>query len=199
MEENLTPMIVECLGEIAEYAGEELKVVPGIKIVGGIARIISSLPDRILWRKIDRFLTAVPMEDQEKFAEKLKNDPSTRKKTVEHLILSLDKIDEMEKADILAKMFCALVEGKIQMETFKRLASSINAAFIEDLKQITLAPPSVYQPYLANLIRAGLAEIATPPHPTAWEDFKVVATPRLNVLGKIFQQIMRDELITGGL
>ena len=189
-------MITECLGDLAETVSE---VVPPIKFAGDMARIALSLPDRILWAKINRFLQAVPITGQGDFVRRLKDDPTTRKKVAEHLVLTLDKVDEMEKAEILAKVFTAFAEQKISLETFKRLASSINAAFSGDLLLVQSATPAALEPFLGSLVHAGLAEVVAKQLGDAWNDHRVVAAPQLNVLGKIFQQIMRDEPITGGL
>lgn len=195
-EESLVPMITECLDDLAETVSE---VVPPIKFVGDVARIALSLPDRILWAKINRFLQAVPIDGQGDFVRRLKDDPTTRKKVAEHLVLTLDKMDEMEKAEILAKVFTAFAEQKISFETFKRLASSINAAFSGDLLLVQAATPAALEPFLGSLVHAGLAEVVAKQLGDAWNDHRVVAASQLNVLGKIFQQIMRDEPITGGV
>ena len=121
----------------------------------------------------------------------IKKEPGKRKKVVEHLLVSLDKMDELEKPEILAKVFCACLDEKIQLETFRRLASSINAAFYADLHHVTQAEPFILASYLGNLLRAGLSEMQTDP------DLNGGPRYRLNHLGRIFQQIMRDEPIVG--
>jgi len=195
-EESMLPMIRELLGDIAEKVSD---AVPLIKIAGEVTRIAVSLPDRILYLKIDRFLKAVPVKVQHEFVHRLQDDPALRRKVGEHLILTLDKTDDMEKADLLAKMFCAYAEKKIPLETFKRLTSSINAAFIEDLRQIAEAMPSVFEPFLGSLVGTGFAEITAQQFSDSWQDHRVVTAPRLNLLGRIFRQIMRGEPVTGDL
>jgi len=188
MEDGLIPAIRECCGELAECFGEH---VAPIKFTGDLAKIVTSIPDRILFRKIRTFLAAVPKEKRKAFIQKMGNDNACREKVGEYLVVYLDKMDEPEKAQILAKVFCAFIDDKIQLETLRRLAASINAAFVEDLKHISGSMPSILQEYLCNLLSAGLSRPKAEPLINNDPAFE------LTHLGKIFQQVMRDEPITG--
>ena len=170
-----------------------------IKATGDAAKILLSLSDRILAYKIERFLRGVSSKLQHEFVVKLQNDPALRTRTVEHLIITLDKIDEIKKADLIAKVFCAHVENKIPMETFERLVSAINAAFVEDLKKIESDSLSaaMLEPYLPNLLRAGLTEIVSRDEQNLSQASRGTTTYRLNHLGRIFQQIMTNQAILG--
>jgi hypothetical protein len=187
VEDELIPAIRECCSELAECFGEH---VAPIKFTGDLAKIVTSIPARILFRKIIAFLDGVPKEKREVFIKKMGNDHSYREKVGEYLVAYLDKMDEPDKAQILAKVFCAFIDDKIQFETLRRLAASINAAFIEDLKHISGSMPSILQEYLGNLLSAGLSR------PGAFPLINNDPSFELNHLGKIFQQVMRDEPIT---
>jgi len=188
MEDGLLPAIRECLGDLAESLSEH---VAPIKFVGDAVKIAWSVPDRILFRKIEAFLVAVPQEKRDEFARKTANDPALKKKIGEHLVLTLDQMDDFEKAEIHAKIFCSYVADKISIETLRRLASSVNAAFIVDLKHISDSPQSILQEYLGNLLRSGLSR----PSGQLRMDHEPIV--EMNHLGRIFQQVMRDEPITG--
>jgi hypothetical protein len=186
MEEALLPAIREALGELAESAGDN---VAPIKFLGDLGKIAWSLPDRILFRKIDAFLKFVPEDKREEFARRAANEPGLSKKIGEHLILALDHMDDLEKAEVHGKVFVAYAAGKIQIETLRRLSASINAGYITDLKHIYTSPASILEPFLSSLLRSGLSQPSGP-------KFGTVATFELTPLGKIFQQLMRDEPIT---
>ena len=193
-EDETLPMIREICGELAELFGHH---VPFIKLSGDVAKLGLSLPDRILRYKIDLFLKGVPPKTWQSFIERIRVEPDLRQKTGEHLLLTLNQMDDIEKAEVLAKIFCAYAEEKISRETFKRLASSINAAFFEDLKQVASCIPPIQDAYIGNLLRAGLSEVVPIELPNPWKNNNLGTLYRLNMLGRIFQQVMKDEPITG--
>jgi hypothetical protein len=186
MEDALLPAIREALGDLAESASDN---VAPIRFLGDLAKIGWSLPDRILFKKIDAFLKSVPEDKREEFTRRVANEPGLSKKIGEHLILALDQMDDLEKAEIHGKVFVAYVAGSIQIETLRRLSAAINAGFVIDLKHIYASPASILEPFLSSLLRSGLS------HPTG-PKFGKVATFELNPLGQIFQKLMRDEPIT---
>jgi hypothetical protein len=53
-----------------------------------------------------------------------------------HLILLLDRLDDMDKADLIGRAFRALVLGKINQEQFSRLAAGIDRSHIADLREL---------------------------------------------------------------
>jgi hypothetical protein len=196
MDDGLLPIITEFLGDLAEAVGG---TVAPIKATGDAAKILLSVSDRILAYKIERFLRGVSSALQHDFVARLQNDSALRARTVEHLIIILDKIDEIEKADLIAKVFCAHGAGKIPLETFERLASAINAAFVEDLKKIESGSlsPAMLEPYLPNLLRAGLTEIVSRDEQNLSQASRGTTIYCLNHLGRIFQQIMTNQPIIG--
>ena len=128
-------------------------------------RIASNARDWLFLKKVWKFYSFpynFSQDERERFREKFRTDRQTQQKLADTLVLILDRLDNFEKAEMLAKMFEALVKGKISQETFRRLASAIDLAFIEDLKALAKMPsqPSGFiEPYLANLLRAGLSEL----------------------------------------
>jgi hypothetical protein len=198
MDENLLQLIREFACDLAELFGD---VVSPVKVAGDAAKIAFGISDRILLHKVKRFLEGMSSETRHKFARQLREDEAKRKKTVEHLLVTLNQMDDMEKADMIAKCFCAHLEEKISLETFKRLASAINAAFIGDLNRaISFAMKEELEPFLPGLVRAGLTEIYLQEGKGTsqwWNDRKTIARFRLNILGIIFHQVMTDKPITG--
>jgi hypothetical protein len=74
-------------------------------------------------------------------------------------VLILDKLDDLEKAGIVAKVFAALVLGKIDEKTFRQLAAAIDIGFLEDLVALSQDHASRKPKLMRSLLRTGLVEI----------------------------------------
>jgi hypothetical protein len=110
----------------------------------------------------------------------------------EAIVLILDKLDDLEKPEMVAKAFAAFVRSKIPYECFRRLSSAIDIGFIEDLKVLAYKPDVYWSPYLPNLVRTNLAGL----HVYSAYDNAVDGDTRLgfnlNPLGEIFVKCMND-------
>jgi hypothetical protein len=87
-------------------------------------------------RKLLRFLAPlnkISQEDREKFLTSLDTDPKQRKRVGEHLLLLIERMDDLEKPDILARAFCAYVAGTIDYDTFRQVSFAIDHCSLSDL------------------------------------------------------------------
>jgi hypothetical protein len=110
------------------------------------------------------------------------------------IVLILDKLDDLEKPEMLAKVFAALVRNKINPETFRRLASAIDIGFLEDLKAFADsrgATPVELTALYTNLLRTGLTELEGPRIPSEKGMPKVVCN--VTELGRLFREFIRKE------
>lgn len=124
------------LTEIAELFNKELlKDIPYLGTVINLATFGSNIKQFFLAKKLINFLSqldSIPIEEREKFVLKLESSKQS-KKIGEKLIVLIDNLDEGEKAIMLGKLFKKTIEGKIDVDTFNRLAISIKNIYYNDL------------------------------------------------------------------
>ena len=151
-------------------------------------------------RKVWDFLRACPkfsQAEKEQFSQEHLNDPKKAKHLSDAMVLILDKLDDMEKPEMVAKVFAALVRRKIELETFRRLAAAIDIGFVADLRALANDPRQAQgatEAYLPNLLRTGLAEIhdAVETSSATWsgEGYKLIF--KVSILGKFFVGCMNQ-------
>ena len=106
--------------------GTALKVVQGGK----------ALRDFFFIRKLYEFVQNAPAIDpnkKQRFREKLEIDRDFEERTATHLAVILDRLDELEKAGLLAKIFGAYIEGIIDQQQMKRMASALDRTPFADI------------------------------------------------------------------
>ena len=121
-----------------------LKDAPMLGTVVKLCTVTKTIRDQLFVQKVWDFLRACPkFNDLEKlgFVREHLDDPHKAKKLGNAIVLMLDKLDDLEKTEMLAKMFAALVRKQIDYSDFRRLAAGVDRAFIEDLKILAAQPP----------------------------------------------------------
>lgn len=220
--------IPDALVDIAEIGVDEFLdegIIKDIPVVGTIYKLAKagiSIKDRFFIRKVGRFLVAlheINTGDKQAFQDGIKNDPEMAKKVGENLIIILDRLDDLDKPSILAKLFNAYIEKKIDFSTFRRLASAVERAYIDDLKDIIEEKTELLKQNLIKeqLINSGLAKIdpsanvtknsgssrgfpAAPAVPTSFfnREVETIGQARINFvlseLGQLYVKIMTDKL-----
>ncbi|SRR6266498_1213947 len=192
------------LGEIGMNALLDdciLKEIPVLKSIIACRKTWEAIHDQLFLRKVAGFLTACPkFTDAEKdtFARDHLSDRKKTSRLGDALVLILDKLDDLEKPELLAKAFTALVRGRISLENFRRLGAAIDIGFIEDLRALaneTRRLREVTELHLPNLVRTGLAEINvrvdTSHAKVDGSGYSLVF--RISVLGRLFIGCMNEE------
>jgi len=143
-----------------------LRDIPVVGTLVSLARAGIALRDRIFAKKVARFLlqiSEVPEEERRQFHEELGRNPKGTKALGETLIVLLDRIDDFEKARLLAKSFVALLQKKIPEDDFHRLCRAIDrvilAADIRSLADWAAAVQKLPQEVGVSLAAAGLLEL----------------------------------------
>jgi hypothetical protein len=162
----------EILKEYAEIGldsiieNDILRSIPIVKTIISIIKTSISIHDRILVKKILEFLTNLQDVSSEKkidFIRKLEEDQKFEKKVGESLLLIIDRLDDLDKPGILAKIFSAYLQQKIEYDIFLKLSQSIDKAFISYLKQLDhyyeINLLNLDKNILQNLFNAGLVDI----------------------------------------
>jgi hypothetical protein len=130
--------------DLGEFELDELldentfKEIPIIKSVIACHKTWTAIHDRLFLRKVAKFLSSSPKfsdEQKEKFIQDHLHDGQEAKQLSDAIVLILDKLDDFEKPQMVAKAFAALVRNEVGLETFRRLAAAIEIGFIYDLKE----------------------------------------------------------------
>ena len=114
-----------------------VKDIPIIGWIIGVGKTAIAVRDRFLVRKVLRFLeglSGVGDNERQQFSAKLEEDEKLGRHVGETLIVLLDRFDDTEKAAFLSKLFRSYVAQEIGFDEFRRMASSIERAYLADLR-----------------------------------------------------------------
>lgn len=113
--------------------------IPIIGSIVGVTKAIASIKDKILARKIYSFLVElkkIPANKRKKFLDNMENNPDFKRKVGENLIMLLDRLDDLDKPALVAKIFKAYVQNDINYHQFLRFESVIDRVLIKDLQNL---------------------------------------------------------------
>jgi len=191
------------IGTLAALLGEDvLKEIPVIKGVVACFKIPLAIRDQLFLRKVAGFLAACPRfteAEKEAFLKENLSDDRKAQKLGDSLVLILDRLDDMEKPEIIARMFAAFVRGKISFDVFRRLATAIDLGSVVDLREFVKIEPAPTtgqrvslnpqtQLLRTNLVRTGLVSL-----PSFSQTVPILGVSfKENELGKTFREIMND-------
>ena len=135
----------EALQDIAEVALDSglmngiAKDIPVIGTIVHLGKAAVTIRDYFLVKKVLIFLGSLgetTSEQRQAFAKKIEADPKHRERVGEAIMLLLDRYDHLDKASLMAKVFCACIREEIDYNKFLRISTSIDRAFIEDLREL---------------------------------------------------------------
>lgn len=208
--QNLENSLVEVIGDkgffdIFSDAGEIILddamtdgVLKDIPILGTIVKLYKSgvgIKGYIFVKKLNKFLTAlkdVPEKQREDFLNRINLDTAFKKKVGESLILILDRLDNLDKSDYIAKAFKAYMEERISYEMFLRVSSAIDRSFLPDLLLLKDVgdPKNFDSDTILNLSTSGLLEIKGMPsihYPGAKNEYQI------SQLGNLIRTLILNE------
>lgn len=115
-------------------------VVKDLPIVGsiiGISKFGIKVKEQIFLKKVLKFLIKLnkttPKERSE-FISKIEQTEKYNKKVGLAIILIIDKLEDLEKPEIIGKLLAANIKGEIDYETFLRISYIVQKLFLPDLK-----------------------------------------------------------------
>jgi hypothetical protein len=164
-EDNLIAALDDSVKVIKALADNE--ILKSITIVGDAIKVIelaADIRDRIFAAKMRKILSSiekVSKKSKDKIRNKVLNNPEEGRKVGETLLLLIDRMSEMDKAEIIARVFIAYVDEYINFYEFKRLVDAIDHAFLDDLKNLLDMKDLIdlkksEEPFMQYLARAGL-------------------------------------------
>ncbi len=116
-----------------------LEKIPVFKYLYGGYKFTVGIKEGFLLKKLARFLfktSEIPTHEKDSFIQKLNADEKFQSKVVEKTLIILDKLDEINKVDICAKLFESLVKGNIDLAKYLRLIHIVEQVFLEDLQVV---------------------------------------------------------------
>ena len=141
--ESLEASIIQSIGssgiidlsvDLAEVGLDQLLsdgIIRDVPIFGTLVKLRSTIGivrDLLFAKKVAKFLMGVAKidtDERRKFIDDIKSR-NEDKRLGETLILLLDRLDDYEKPEILARMFQAYVKGKCDLPMFRRLAAVVD-------------------------------------------------------------------------
>jgi hypothetical protein len=131
--------ILADLGEIAIDSFLKNGPIKDIPIFGSALKGIQgykAIRDYFFIQKLYEFVrnpSTIDPEKRQQFRDKMAKDRNFAKRTAMHLTVVLDRLDELEKAALFAKIFSAYINGIIAQQQMKRLASALDRALFADI------------------------------------------------------------------
>ena len=158
--------------------------------------------ERFLLRKTYRFfarLGAMPQEEREAFIKRLKANPGHASKIGETFAVWLDRLDDEEKAELLARVFELYARGEIDFDRSARFAAVIERAHLPYLLHLRKDGYNLYRDDVkSHLLALGLVRM-TAHQKDVERERKLDRSPRgdidlvkmeLNEDGRIFQSLV---------
>ena len=180
-EDNIGISLVDTIGsseassvlqELAEVAIDSLlkdgllKDIPVVSSVIGLSKTAIAVKDFILIQKILAFLketSDISKEERDKFIHDIDGNVNYKRKIGEHLIMLLDRLDDMSKPEMVAKIFKSYLKDNLTFNEFKRFSSIIDRIFVDDLAALLEAlsgdVPRMRHPFAEKIYHLGLSEI----------------------------------------
>lgn len=196
----IAPTAMDLPAEVLEFSIDQVLdegLLKDIPFVGWIAKGIStadSISDVIFFNKIVRFLFALENVDpkvQEDCRAKMSVDSDYRRRVGEHLVLIIDKLDSLQKAEVLAKCFRHFLHGDMDHDRFMDLSHLVDRASLADLKAISV--PDSQRLLFRDRGLAASSGVLEYGLTDAWDDEqKPELGTRLSKLGKDLRDILLD-------
>jgi hypothetical protein len=154
---------------VSEVGLDELMTGPlkDVPIVGSFVQLWRAgvqVRDAIFIAKLTRFLERLRDGDHEgieRYAREIQNDPDLQLKVGSNILIAIERLDDIEKPELLARAFLRLAEREIDYGMFAEFSLAIDRCFITDLSWLKdtesrlQMPPSV----ATRLSACGLLEI----------------------------------------
>lgn len=115
------------------------KNIPVINTIVRLGKTAFAIRDYFLIKKVLVFLAElkdVSPQERAAFIRKIETDKDYQRRVGETIILLIDRYDHLDKPRLMAKLFSAYIKDEMDYETFLRLSTAIDKAFIDDLNKL---------------------------------------------------------------
>lgn len=132
---ELTPELLET-GLDLLIESDALKDIPVFGIGFKGYSIYKKITESFFTKKLLKFLFElkdIPQVKREKFISELESKNETEK-AGEKLLITLNRLNDVDKASIIGKLLKKTILGKLTFDNFKRLTYMIDNSYLEDLE-----------------------------------------------------------------
>lgn len=141
---------------------EVIESVPFLGLGYKAAKAVGSIPDRLFIKKLTKFIEQIESVSDSKRRELLHSfeKDGNRERIGTTLMLVLNNLTELIKAEILARIFIKYLRDEITVDEFFRLSHATDKCYVNDLSRLaSYANKSTSNPTVGwSLLSAGLAE-----------------------------------------
>jgi len=115
------------------------EILKSIPVVGTALKAIKGagdIRDRLFAAKIMTFLNSlekVAPDLKENIRKRVAENPVEARKVGETVLLLIDRLADLDKTDIIAKLFIAYAYGNLKPVDFQRVTQAVDQAFVSDL------------------------------------------------------------------
>ncbi len=116
-----------------------LKDLPIVSSFVGLANLGIKTREFLFLKKVLKFLTqmnSTTTEERRRFIENIEKNETYNKKVGLALMLILDKLEDLEKPEIIGKLLAACIKGEIDYKTFLKISYIVQKLFIPDLEYL---------------------------------------------------------------
>jgi len=129
--------------EVALDSGLENGILKDIPIFGTaikVAELTMSIRDHFFLQKLSKFIFQIEnLSEKEKSAINDFSRSPDNEKISNKIIQVIDNVTDIEKAELIGKLFTSYCSGKINKSNFLRAVDTIHSYFIEDILQFISA------------------------------------------------------------
>ncbi len=136
--DNIKDITVDVLETSLDHFLEEdvIKEIPVFGTLYKAGKVVSGIRESIFAKKILKFLfeiNKIPQEERIRFINKLEAEKKFRNKVGEKLIVIIEQLDDLDKPEIIGRLFKAAIKEQITYDDFLRLSSVVQKAYVPDL------------------------------------------------------------------
>lgn len=172
-------------------------LIEGIPVAGTIYKLFKTgvtVHEHLIVSKIARFLFQtgqIPLSERQAFLNEMNANPTYKRKVAENIVLLLDRADDMEKADVLGKLFGFYMSGAITYDLYRRYAGIVDKSHIPDLKRLLTVRDESYieAPELSSIEIHALNALGLAGFPVIRAERTEVSTS-LTELGKSLRKLL---------
>jgi len=185
---------IDLLTETAELILDstlDSDVIEKVPFFGTIAKAVNigkAIKDQLFETKLERFLTklsTINPDEIKEFNEQMNSDPELHAKVGERVLLLLERMDDMEKTNSLARAFEYYMKGTINFDKFLLVSRAIDRCTISSLEKLNdfKSPTDKHAEFSQELASCGLVHLVGLPLVASPD---VGSTYRLTRIGEEF-------------
>ena len=141
-----------------------LKEIPVVGTAIKICKAADNFRNRLFIAKLQRFLAGTNSDENTRKAwiEKCKTSPDETRRIGESILLTLDRLSDLKKAELIGVLFVAYANNVIDSDDILRLTRAIDIAYIGDIEKLLAfhkCPEDTQDHWAKQLVTSGLTEV----------------------------------------